>query len=360
MAKKKSSAKNLKKKGSSKFRKIFVASLLIFFFSGIGLIYFYYESVYQRNITLKNNEPYIYIKTGSDFEDVKKLLEEKNILLNTASFEWLAKQKNYTNRVKPGKYRLENGMTNNELINKLRAGNQESVNLTINNIRTKYELISKVCTALETDSNELKNILENDHQLEKLKLNSDNIISIFIPNTYQFFWNTSAKDFFDRMINESDKFWNRSRIEKLHKLKLSKAQVITIASIVEKESNYLPERPSIASVYLNRIRKGMKLQADPTVVYAVGDFTINRVLDVHLKKDSPYNTYMYEGLPPGPICIPSANAIDAVLKNEKTSYIYFCAKEDFSGRHNFATTDAQHSINANKFRKALNKRKIYK
>ncbi|MFN5794266.1 MAG: endolytic transglycosylase MltG, partial [Bacteroidota bacterium] len=231
---------------------------------------------------------------------------------------------------------------------------------TINNIRTKYELISKVCTALETDSNELKNILENDHQLEKLKLNSDNIISIFIPNTYQFFWNTSAKDFFDRMINESDKFWNRSRIEKLHKLKLSKAQVITIASIVEKESNYLPERPSIASVYLNRIRKGMKLQADPTVVYAVGDFTINRVLDVHLKKDSPYNTYMYEGLPPGPICIPSANAIDAVLKNEKTSYIYFCAKEDFSGRHNFATTDAQHSINANKFRKALNKRKIYK
>jgi UPF0755 protein len=360
MAKKKSSAKNLKKKGSSKFKKIFVASLIIFLMSGIGLIYFYYKSVYQRNINLKNTEPYIYIKTGSNFEDVKKLLEGKNILLNTASFEWLAKQKNYTNRVKPGKYKLENGMTNNELLNKLRAGDQESVNLTINNIRTKYELISKVCTVLETDSNELKNILENDHQLEKLKLNSDNIISIFIPNTYQFYWNTSAKDFFDRMLNESDKFWSRSRIEKLHKLKLSKAEVITIASIVEKESNYLPERPSIASVYLNRVRKGMKLQADPTVVYAVGDFKINRVLDVHLKKDSPYNTYMYEGLPPGPICIPSANAIDAVLKNEKTSYIYFCAKEDFSGRHNFATTDAQHSINANKFRKALNKRKIYK
>ena len=163
-----------------------------------------------------------------------------------------------------------------------------------------------------------------------------------------------------RMLNESDNFWNRSRTEKLHKLKLSKVQVITIASIVEKESNYFPERPSIASVYLNRVRKGMKLQADPTVVYAVGDFKINRVLDVHLKKDSPYNTYMYEGLPPGPICIPSANAIDAVLKNEKTSYIYFCAKDDFSGRHNFATTDAQHSFNANKFRKALNKRKIYK
>jgi UPF0755 protein len=213
---------------------------------------------------------------------------------------------------------------------------------------------------LEADSNQLKSILENDHELESLKLNSDNIISIFIPNTYQFFWNTSAKEFFERMLKESDKFWNNSRIEKLNKLKLSKAEVITLASIVEKESNYAPERPKIASVYLNRIRKGMKLQADPTVVFAVGDFSINRVLDVHLKKDSPYNTYFYEGLPPGPICIPSANAIDAVLQNEQTSYIYFCAKEDFSGKHNFAVNDVQHSINANKFRKALNKRKIYK
>ena len=360
MAKKKSSSSNLKKRGISKFKKIFIASLIICLISGFGLIYFYYKSVYVHNINLKNQEPYIYIKTGSNFEDVKNLLAEKNVLLNVASFEWLAKQKNYVDRIKPGKYKLENGMTNNQLVNKLRAGNQEPVNITINNIRTKYELISKVSKILEADSNQLKSILENDHELEKIKLNSDNIISLFIPNTYQFFWNTSAEEFFARMINESDKFWNKLRLEKLGKLNLSRAEVITLASIVEKESNYFPERPIIASVYLNRVRKGMKLQADPTVVYAVGDFSINRVLDIHLKKDSPYNTYMYQGLPPGPISIPSANAIDAVLKNEKTPYIYFCAKEDFSGKHNFAANYIQHSNNANKFRKALNKRKIYK
>jgi UPF0755 protein len=360
MAKKKSNVSNTKKKGSSKFKKILIASLFISLISGLGLIYFFYESVYKRNIKIENQEPYIYIKTGSNFEDVKRLLVEKNVLVNMASFEWLAKQKNYVNRVKPGKYKLKNGMTNNQLLNKLRAGDQEPVNLTLNNIRTKYELVSNVCKVLEADSNQLKNVLENDHQLAKLKLNSDNVISIFIPNTYQFYWNTSADEFFQRMLNESEKFWNNSRIEKLKKLNLTKSEVITLASIVEKESNYFPERPLIASVYLNRVRKGMKLQADPTVVYAVGDFSINRVLDIHLKKDSPYNTYFYSGLPPGPICIPSSNAIDAVLKNEKTSYIYFCAKEDFSGKHNFAANDIQHSINANKFRKALNKKKIFK
>jgi UPF0755 protein len=198
--------------------------------------------------------------------------------------------------------------------------------------------------------------LFNDNEfLKKHHLNNKTIFTIFIANTYIFNWNTSAEQFFERMYKESEKFWNGNRTKKLKELNFSRLNAITLASIVEMESYRKNERPIIAGVYLNRLKKDMLLQADPTVIFAVGDFTIKRVLKKHLEFDSPYNTYKYSGLPPGPICIPSISSIDAVLDYDKNNYIYFCAKEDFSGYHNFATTFAQHINNAKKYQRALNK-----
>jgi len=194
---------------------------------------------------------------------------------------------------------------------------------------------------------------------QKLGLSDDNVACIFIPNTYEFYWNTSADQFVKRMLKEYQKFWNNDRKAKANKIKLNYYEVATLASIVEKEQNIKrDERPEIAGLYLNRINKKMKLESDPTLIFALGDFTIKRVLNKDKKVDSPFNTYKHKGLPPGPICIPSINSIDAVLNASDHKYIFMCAKEDFSGYHNFAKTYAKHLINARKYQKALNKRKI--
>ena len=194
---------------------------------------------------------------------------------------------------------------------------------------------------------------------KKLSLSEDDITCIFLPNTYQFYWNTSAEEFVERMLKEYSNFWNSSRKKKASKLGLNYCEISILASIIEKEQNIrLDERPVIAGLYLNRLDKGMKLQSDPTVIFALGDFTIRRVLKKDLKFDSPYNTYIYSGLPPGPICIPSINAIDAVLNATKHNYIFMCAKEDFSGYHNFAKNVREHNKNAKMYRRALNKRRI--
>jgi UPF0755 protein len=185
-------------------------------------------------------------------------------------------------------------------------------------------------------------------------------LAFFIPDSYDFYWNTTAKDFLSRIGSYYEKFWNAERKKSASVLNLSRGEVATLASIVQQESNYKPERPIIAGVYLNRLRKGMRLQADPTVVFAVGDFSIRRVLKEHLSYDSPYNTYLYAGLPPGPIALPARDAIDAVLKADKHNYLYFCAHADFSGKHAFAANLAEHDKNAAKFRKALNNRKIFR
>ena len=189
-------------------------------------------------------------------------------------------------------------------------------------------------------------------------LNANNVSCLFIPNTYEFYWNTSAKEFVDRMQKEYNKFWNKERLKKSAAIGLTKFEVSALASIVEIESYKKDERPIIAQLYLNRLKKRMKLQSDPTIIFAIGDFTIRRVLTKDLKIKSPFNTYLHKGLPPGPICIPSVNAIDAVLNATKNNYLFMCAKEDFSGYHNFAKTSREHSKNARKYRRALNKRKI--
>ena len=326
---------------------------------GILLAHRLYSYVYQPNITLnKKTEQFIYIPTNSKFSDVIRILSNEGLLIDKNSFEWVAERKNFKFNVKAGRYFINREMNNNDLVNMLRSGNQLPLKIRFHNLRTKQQLAGKISSQIETDSISIINLITDSVFLDTNGFSKENISSIFIPNTYEFYWNTSAKQFVNRMLKEYDKFWNKERIKKASEIGLTKEEITTVASIVEMESYKKDERPIIARLYLNRLKKRMKLQSDPTVIFAIGNFSIRRVLTKDLKIDSPYNTYLHKGLPPGPICLPSINAIDAVLSAEENDYLFMCAKEDFSGYHNFAKTGKQHSKNAKKYRRALNKRKI--
>ncbi|MBU8893269.1 MAG: endolytic transglycosylase MltG [Bacteroidales bacterium] len=321
----------------------------------------FYNRVYKSNINCKNQSiNYLFIPSGSDLKDVVQIIDNEKLLMNLESFEWLARKKNYQNHVYPGRYRLDSTMNNNDLINKLRSGYQEPVKVVFNSIRTREQLAAKISLQIEADSLSLAEVLSNDSFAYKYGLKPETFMCIFLPNTYEFWWNTSAEKFVERMYNEYKNFWNEDRTLKAESLNLTPEEVITLASIVDEESYYNDEMPRVAGVYINRLRKRMHLQADPTLKFALGDFSIKRVLNVHKQIDSPYNTYKRYGLPPGPISIPSVSAIDAVLNYENHSYIYFCAKPDFSGYHNFAKTLSQHNVNARNYQRALNKERIWR
>jgi UPF0755 protein len=323
-------------------------------------VYELYSRVYQLNIVLPDNaEKYIYIPSNSEFADVVNILLENGLLINANSFEWLAKQKKYDTNIKAGRYRINRALNNNDLVNLLRSGKQTPIKVTFNNLRNKEQLAGKIASQIEADSLSILKHITDTTFLNKLKLNTDNVACLFIPNTYEFYWNTSVEGFVNRMVKEYSDFWNLSRKKKAAKIKLNYYQVAVLASIVEKEQSIKrDERPEIAGLYLNRLKKRMKLESDPTLIFALDDFTIKRVLNKDKKVESPFNTYKNKGLPPGPICIPSINAIDAVLNASEHNYIFMCAKEDFTGYHNFAKTYAKHLVNARKYQKALNKRKI--
>ncbi len=326
-----------------------------------GMIYELYSRIYQPNIVFTEDTPekYVYIPTDSDFSQVITILSNSGMLINVNSFEWLANQKKYVSNIKPGRYKIDKALNNNDLVNLLRAGKQTPVKVTFHNIRTKEELAGIIASQIEADSISILEYIVDSVVLQSLGLDNENVACIFLPNTYEFYWNTSAEEFVSRMIREYSIFWNSSRREKADNIKLSLYEVSILASIVEKEQSIkLDERPLVAGLYLNRIRRGMNLESDPTLIFALRDFTIRRVLNKDKKVDSPYNTYNNAGLPPGPICIPSINSIDAVLGAISHKFIFMCAKEDFSGYHNFAKTYAKHLINARKYQKALNKRKI--
>jgi UPF0755 protein len=247
------------------------------------------------------------------------------------------------------------------LVNHLRAGRGvKEVKVQFNQIRTKADLAGRLSRNLECDSITVLNWLNNPDSIARYGFNENTIISMFIPNTYNMKWNTSAPELMSRMGKEFKKFWNEERAEKLRTTGLSQSEVVTLASIVYWETKLTADMPKIAGVYMNRIKRGIPLQADPTVIFAVGDFSIKRVLNKHLAIDSPYNTYKYAGLPPGPILIPPGKYVDAVLNYEKHDYIYFVAKEDFSGESYFSKTLSQHNIYAARFRRALNERGIYR
>lgn len=320
-------------------------------------ILFIYKIGFHPNV--KAEKFFLFIPTNANYIQVIDSLKKNDVLLNIKTFQKLASFKNYESKIKPGKYLIKRGMNNRQLINMLLSGNQIPVNLTFNNLRTNQQLAGKLSKQIELDSITLIKHLNDESFLVKYNFNPLDIKLMFIPNTYKVRWNIGIEGLFDRMYNEYRKFWNNQRIEKAQNAGLSTKDVGILASIVEEETLKNDEKPIVASVYLNRLRKNMLLQADPTVKYAVGDFSLRRILSKHLSYNSTFNTYIYKGLPPGPICIPSISSIDAVLENKQTKYLYFCAKDDFSGYHNFAENIQEHIVNARKYQKALNRLKIY-
>ena len=318
----------------------------------------FYKTYFSGNVT--SAEKYLYIKTGSKLDDVYQQIGSKHIVNDLESFQEAASKMDLSTRLKPGRYTLKRGMNNRTLINMIKAGNQEPVNIKFQNLRKKEDFAGYLSKELEPDSASFISLLDSASLVEKYGFTKDNIYTMFIPNTYEMYWNTPAMDFFKRMNAEYIKFWTPERKKKAEALNLTPIQASILASIVDGEAIYDKEMPVIAGLYLNRLSKGIHLQADPTVIFANNDFTVKRVTFALLQVDSKYNTYKYAGLPPGPIMMPSIKAIDAVLNRDNNDYLYMCAKEDFSGYHNFAETKAQHEINAKKYRQALDARKIFR
>ncbi|TFF33608.1 endolytic transglycosylase MltG [Mucilaginibacter psychrotolerans] len=347
---------NQQKSSGGTFKKFIIALVVIIIVSLAGTGVFYYLRYFGPNVSDK--QEYLYIHTGAGFDEVYKTIREQGIVNDTATFIKAAHDMNYTTRVKPGKYKLTAGMSNRNFINMLKAGNQEPVKLAIHNIRLKAQFAGFLAKKLEPDSVSFLRLLDSAAFVDKYGFTTDNVFTMFIPNSYQSYWNTTPDKFFTKMYANYQKFWTAERKAKADALNLTPVQVTVLASIVDAEASHDDEMPTIAGLYLNRLKGSIKLESDPTVIFAVNDFTIKRVLRRDLMKDSPYNTYMYKGLPPGPIMMPSINAIDAVLNYQKNNYLFMCAKEDFSGYHNFADNETQHRINARKFQQALNDRNI--
>ena len=298
-------------------------------------------------------DKFFYIKTGSSYNNVITSLKTQNIITGKFFFNKIANQLKYTDNIKPGKYEIKNNSSLLSLIRMLNSGFQSPVKLVINKLRTKEDLASKVGHNFECDSTEVIRFLTNNDSLDNYKLDTNTVMTVIIPNTYSLKWNTTFKKLFLRLKSEQEKFWTDERLKKAYAKNLTTAQVYTMASIVEEETNKAEDKLLIASVYRNRIAQGQKLEADPTVKYAMRNFGLKRILRGHLQYQSPYNTYRNLGLPPGPICTPSTKTIDAVLNSPQTNYIFFVAKPDFKGYSNFASTYAQHLVFAKAYQKAL-------
>ena len=327
----------------------------------LGLIlvcfsYYFFQVFYTSNVDTQERPAYVLIHRGDDWQRALVNVENTGAIIDKLSLHFVGKLMGYNKpgAVKPGRYQLKTGMTNRMVINLLKSGRQSPLKLTFTNVRLRRELAQKLSKQIDASPRQLDSLLSSPAYTQSLGFDTTTVLSMFIPNTYELYWNTSAPNLMQRMKTEYEKFWTPARDEARQKLGLTRVQVSTLASIVEAEQQqHADERPRIAAVYLNRLKRHMKLQADPTVVYANGDFSIKRVLSRHLQKDSPYNTYRVAGLPPGPIDLPSIASIDALLHPEENSYLYFCAKEDFSGYHAFATTEQQHLVNARRYQAAL-------
>jgi UPF0755 protein len=346
-----------KKVSSGSTIKKFIVAMVIIVIIALAFTGFnYYMKYFSPNVT--DAQEYLYIRTGSGFNDVYKTIREQGIVKDSATFSSAAQSMNYVKRVKPGRYHLHAGMSNRKLINMLASGTQEPITLAFHNLRLKEQFAGFVSKKIEPDSMAIIRLLDSSAFVKKYGFTTDDVYTMFLPNSYQMYWNTSPEKFFKRMYANYQKFWNPERLQKAAAINLTPVQVSILASIVDAEALHDDEMPTIAGLYLNRMKKGMKLEADPTIIFAENDFTIKRVLNRYLSINSPYNTYLHTGLPPGPIMMPSVNAVNDVLDYKPSGYLYMCAKEDFSGYHNFATNVADHLANARRFQKALNERNI--
>jgi UPF0755 protein len=345
-----------------KLRKIIGIFSLIVIIGGTIVGVYLYKKIFAPNTKFSESEVAIYIPTGSQFEAVSKLVAP--YVENLETFEWVADKKHYPENVKAGKIVFTKGMSSSDLITALR--NPVPVKISFNNQETLQDAMGRIAQQVEPDSLSLLKAFTDKAFLDENGLTEDNVLSIIIPNTYEFYWNTTATKVRERMIDEFRKFWTPERKAKAEALGLTPLQVSALASIVHKETVKADERPRVAGVYLNRLAQGWPLEADPTVIYAKkkvdDDFgqVIKRVLKAYLTIDSPYNTYKYTGLPPGPIAMPDITAIDAVLNPEKHNYMFFCASVTNFGYHEFAVTEAQHAANSAKYHAWLDKMDIKK
>lgn len=347
--------KRTRKKSTRKRRGSIV---VLFLLLALGLVAYVAVKIFGPNTGSFTEGEYLHIRTGAVYSEVKAQLVKGHFIKDERSFDLLAKRAGYPEKVRAGRYHLEPGMSNYEIIRKLRSGMQTPVRMVIGKLRTKEQLIQKLSSELEADPRALRQQFSDPVYLAQFGLDTHSVLAAVIPDTYEFFWNSSADQAYRRLAKHYKQYWDSSRVAKAEALGLRPRELVTLASIVEEETNQNEEKGRIASVYLNRLRLGMPLQADPTVRYAWGDFMIRRVTRKHLQYPSPYNTYLNPGLPPGPICTPSRKTLEAVLNAPNTDYFYFCAREDFSGFHRFARTYREHQKNARLYQKALNQRGI--
>ena len=341
-------------------RLLLIVALLGLLLGG-AFAFMVYSAFFSPNTAFENAQAFVYIPTGASYDEVREQL--RPLLKDPESFDAVARRKKYSERVRPGRYPIDNGMNNNDLVNALRSRNTP-VRVSFNNQETPEALAGRIAAQLEADSLALLTAFTDRAFLEEHGFTDQQALVPYIPNSYEFFWNTSAPEFRARMVQEYERFWTAERRQKAEKLNLSPAEAIALAAIVHKETAKVDERPRVAGVYLNRLRRGMPLQADPTVIFAIkkasGNFdtVIKRVLYRDLELDSPYNTYKYAGLPPGPIFMPDISAVDAVLNPEKHNYLYFVADTSNFGYHLFAENLTQHNRNKEQYVRWLNSQKI--
>lgn len=343
----------------SKAHRLILITLLIAVIGSLIIFFSLFNAILKPNTrTVSGESVSVFIPTGATYDDVKEILYSQDLIINKGSFEWVASRKDFASHIRPGHYLIHNAMNNNALVNMLRSGIQVPVDVVFNNIADKAELAGKVSAQIEADSLSLLKCWNDREFLKTLNTSPEKVFFIFLPDTYEFWWTTDAKGFTERMAKEYLNFWNEERKGKAGKIGFSPEQVMILASIIEKETRKNDEKPVIAGVYINRLRKDWPLQADPTVKFALNAPELKRVLKVHTEYDSPYNTYIHNGLPPGSICMPSKASIDAVLNYKKHDYMFFCAKPDLSGYHVFSRTLAEHNRYAAAYQAELNRRNI--
>jgi UPF0755 protein len=334
---------------------------MLVFVIAASILFSYYQDIFSANINVKQAEnAYLYVPGNSNQDDILRILEDHDWLKDRSSLLWVMEKKNFARHIHSGRYLLTKNMSNNDFVNLLRSGVQSPLMLTFNNTRTAEEFAGKIAAQIEADSLSILVFLRDKSKLEKYGFTPQTALALFIPNTYQVYWNMDAEHFVDKMYQEYSKFWNADRLKKAESIGLSPIEVSTLASIVDEETIKTDEKARVAGVYMNRLNRKIKLDADPTLKFALGDFTIRRVLNKHKSIDSPYNTYKYRGLPPGPIRQASISGLNAVLNYEKHKYYYFCASPEFNGYHVFAKSLREHNQNARRYQHALNKRGIMK
>lgn len=320
--------------------------------------------VYRSGFQL--SEPvYLYIDTDDNVDSIAQKVERQAQPQSMRVFHLYAGLLNLKDHIRTGRYEVTGELTMLNFLRDIRNHNEKPVMLVVPSVRTVQLMAGRLASQLMADSADMAQYLDNEDHLKALGHTRESLPGLFVPNTYEVYWDVSVEQLMERMRKEKERFWNEERMAKLPNVsdyageEMTPEKVISLAAIVDSETANNGEKPTIAGLYLNRLRRRMPLQSDPTVIFAVGDFSIRRVLNEHLQVESPYNTYRHAGLPPGPIRVPSIAGIDAVLNYAPSDYLYMCAKEDFSGTHNFAVSYSEHLRNAARYVKALNERNIH-